>query len=193
MALISYFPWKDRIARSQLLVCLIVLLRQSSLCGDWKTPQVMIGGTAIPKDLQVRDIQDYRSVVVDLKVWQSGVLQNTLIFLVPVTLFNAKHDSQDMMINAITLKAEAFFIPLKDTTKFAPYVTSSFGPAVFQRTRLGFFKQGGNIGFQSTIGFGCYLTPKYSICGYLLHYCNAGINKPNKGLTLPVLSGGTSF
>ena len=58
---------------------------------------------------------------------------------------------------------------------------------------MGAFRQGGNLGFQSTAGFGIYFTEKVSISAYILHFCSAGLNGLNKGMTIPIISGGASF
>lgn len=196
MATIPYIPWKNRNTRSQLLSILLVLLPILPLQGRWETPKISVGTSLMSADAKVQDIQNFRALIVDIKLWQSKVLQNTLIFMLPATVsffVDGRSNNESLLCNAVTLKAEAFFVPLSATRRFAPFITSSFGPAVFEKRKLGPFRQGGHIGFQSTFGIGTYLTQKCSFTSYVLHYCNAGLYKRNNGLTIPVLAGGLTY
>ncbi len=164
--------------------------------GEWDTSAITVGTSLMRRDDKIVDIQNFQGVVIDLKIWQSKVLSNTLIFFIPFTFsyfVDPNSDGDAAFFNAITLKAEAFTTPLKIDTKFAPFIQASFGPAVFGKYRLGSFHQGGNIGYQSTFGVGVYLTQKCSIQTYILHYCSAGLYQKNNGLTVPIVAGGMNF
>lgn len=145
------------------------------------------------KNADIPDIENFEGYVLNLKIWQSRVLKNTLIFSIPTTFACFKDDQEQIFLSAVTLKGEAFFFPLSKESWFTPFVSSSFGPALFSRKEFAGLKIGGHIGFQSTLGIGTYLIKKISIECYILHYCNAGIKKPNVGATIPIVGGGLSY
>ena len=198
MAIISYFSREDRITRSKLLIFLIYLCPLCFLNGneDWKASRVNVGVSVMKEDADVIDLQNSKALVFNCNIWQSKVLLNTLILTAPATfsyLVDPAETTNTMYCIATTLSAEAFFLPIKAEKLFFPFMTTSFGPAYFSKTSFGKFLQGGAIGFQSTLGLGVYYKQLFSLRAYILHYCSAGLYRPNNGMTIPLMAGGFKF
>jgi hypothetical protein len=177
----------------------ILLFYLSLYCGGavqaWQH-QIAIG-YGMGKEIE----QNYlnRGVVLSGKFYKFPAIDNTLYATLDGTLtriWAATAEHNKLTTLAIALAMRAYFAdPCFHCIR--PYLQVSFGPAYLSDRHLGNRRQGANFSFQTTLEVGTELSlgeNDWDINLRLLHYCNAGIFQPNKGINLaPVLSVGFLF
>ena len=65
---------------------------------------------------------------------------------------------------------------------FTPYVEFGIGAALFSKTRVGEQKLGSAFNFEDRLAFGLALPGQQRVGVRAIHYSNAGLNHPNKGI-----------
>jgi hypothetical protein len=104
---------------------------------------------------------------------------------------------RDLTTVALALGLRAYF-QNPDLHKIRPYLGASSGPAYISSRYFGERDQGTNFDLQTTLESGVEFGFKdgrgIDLNLHLVHYCNAGIAKPNQGFNVPfVISIGYQF
>jgi len=98
---------------------------------------------------------------------------------------------QSRKVNTIAFSPNfrAYFVDPK-LHRIRPYLQGSFGLVYMTKKNFGTQKLGSRFAFQTTIGGGIEfgsLRRAFDFSVYLIHYCNAGIVKPNDGTDIPIV------
>lgn len=146
--------------------------------------------------------EDYQTTafVLSGKFYKFPKIDNTLFATIDGSISQLHADTSDysnLTTAALALALRAYFIN-PELHKIRPYLEISSGPAYLSENQLGKRQQGANFDLQSTLGggieFGLKNKRSVDINLHLVHYCNAGLFKPNQGFNVPyVVSIGYQF
>lgn len=133
------------------------------------------------------------AMVLNGTFYKFNKIDNTLFATLDGTLaqlMSATPTHNTVVTAAISLGFRAYF-QNPDFHKIRPYLGISFGPAYLSQTQLGTQRQGAHYDFQSTLGggieFAASQTQNLDVSLHLIHYCNAGLARPNEGFDIPFL------
>jgi len=139
-----------------------------------------------------------QGLMLDYQVFPLAKLDKTLKFGFGGSLSNWHANSEankNMASIAVSAVLRAYFAPPEDKI-IRPYLIGSFGPTYLSSRKLGEREQGSNFSLQTTLGAGSEFKlskHEFDVSLKFVHYCNAGMSKPNQGIEFYVLSIGYLF
>jgi opacity protein-like surface antigen len=136
---------------------------------------------------------DNHAIVLSGSFYKFKKIDNTLFITLDGTLANLMANTprnNSLTTAGISLAFRAYF-QNPDFHKIRPHVGISAGATYLSQNQLGTQVQGSKFDFQWTIGGGIeFALPQnqgIDVTLNFLHYCNAGLAKPNEGFDIPFL------
>lgn len=127
-------------------------------------------------------------------LYRFNKIDQYLIFMIDTSIgfWHASTMNNNRLVAlALSPAFRAYFVN-PETHRVRPYLQISFGPSYFSNKILGTQAQGSHFLFQSTLGGGIEFklnqkNQALDLSGMLIHYCNAGLYRPNEGTDIPIV------
>lgn len=166
------------------LLTLPILLFSSTLCYAW-THGVSIGYAFPNQEVGYQYTQS--GFFMNGKLYRFANIDPMFIITIDGSLgiwHASTANNNSLTTLGISTAFRTYFFP-PDNRQWTPYLLASFGPNYLSNEHFGEQVQGAHLSFQTTLGAGMEIQTikqhAIDINLRLVHYCNAGIFKPNEG------------